>query len=110
MNLNLKDDEGLIFKEIRSKVLNEEHSLVPKEAPLDVIHATPTLVRTEVTNHVKVSLGSGFKFGLGLVFGCFVGVVIVSISLVIIGAVASAIFGNSVIAYPLSFLANSTKP
>lgn len=110
MNLNIKDDEGLIFKEIRNKVLNNEQALVPKDTPQDVIHATPSLVRTEVTNHVKVSLGSGFKFGLGLVFGCFVGLIIVSVALALIGSIASAVFGNSVIAHPLSFLVNSTKP
>jgi len=110
MNVNLKDDEGLIFKEIRRK--SPERGTCPgaERAPLDVIHATPTLVSTEVTNHIKVSLGSGFKFGLGLIFGCFVGVVIVTIALAVIGSLASAIFGNSVIAHPLSFLVNSTKP
>ena len=110
MNVSLKDDEGLIFKEIRSKVLNEEHALVPKEASLAVIHPAPALVSTEVTNHVKVSLGSGFKFGLGLIFGSFVGLIIVSVLLVGMVSLASAVFGNSVIAHPLSFLVNSTKP
>ncbi len=74
----VRDDEGLIFREIRKKVLNEGAKELQKP------HEKTDVVKNEVANHIEVSVFSGFKFALGMILGTFAGMIIVSIVLIIV--------------------------
>jgi len=96
----VRDDEGLIFREIRKKVLNEG-SEEPKKP-----HEKTDVVKSEVMNHIEVSVFSGFKFGLGMILGTFAGMIIVSIVLIVL-----LLLFSSIVAFPgidIMALANET--
>lgn len=84
----IKDYEGLIFREIRKKVLNEEPE--PQEEGTEQTNIT----KSEATNHIKISVFSGLKFGLGMVLGSFIGMIIISTILLITGLILAAIAGS----------------
>lgn len=84
----VKDYEGLIFQEIRKKVLNEESPHDEKTAQ------KASIVKTEVTNHIKISIFSGLKFGLGMILGSFIGMIIISTILFIVGLLLTASIGS----------------
>ncbi len=81
----VRDDERLIFREIRKKVLNEGNKEPQKP------HEKTDVVKSEVTNHIDVSVFSGFKFALGMILGTFAGMIIVSIVLIIVLLLFSSI-------------------
>lgn len=87
--MGIRDDEGLIFQEIRKKVLNEGEKSPPQKADAP---------KNEVTNHIKISLRSSFKLGLGMILGCALGLLIVSAILAIIGYALISITGTSFLA------------
>ncbi len=96
----VRDDEGLIFREIRKKVLNEGSEEPQKP------HEKTDVVKSEVTNHIEVSVFSGFKFGFGMILGTFAGMIIVSIVVIVLLLLFSLI-----VAFPgidIMALANET--
>ncbi len=82
----IKDYEGLIFRELRKKVLNEEPQQEETEQAI--------ITKNETTNHIKISVFSGLKFGLGMTLGSFIGIIIISTILLITGLVLAAIAGS----------------
>ena len=84
----IKDYEGLIFREIRKKVLNEEPE--PQQEETEQTNITGN----ETTNHIKISVFSGMKLGLGIVLGSFIGIIIISTLLLIAGLTLTAIAGS----------------
>ncbi|RLG13867.1 MAG: hypothetical protein DRN71_04045 [Candidatus Nanohalarchaeota archaeon] len=83
----IKDNEGLIFRELRKKVLNEEPE--PKNN-----NAQPDITKNEVINHIKISIFSGLKLGIGITLGSFIGMIIISTILLITGLSLAAIAGS----------------
>ncbi len=84
----IKDGEGLIYQEIRKKVLNEEPS------PGKNNSGQSGITKNEVTNHIKISIFSGLKFGIGITLGSFIGIIIISTILLITGLSLAAIAGS----------------
>ncbi len=82
----VKDYEGLIFREIRDKVLNE----VPDSGQIE----QACIPKSEVTNHIKISIFSGLKLGLGIMLGSFIGMIVISIMLLVTGVILTAIAGS----------------
>ncbi|MFH1127191.1 MAG: hypothetical protein ABIG84_01525 [archaeon] len=100
--MGIRDDEGLIFQDIRKKVLNEGEPQRANQTNNDA-NALPV---NEVINHIHVNMPvfAGVKLGIGFVLGGFVGLIIASFILGVLGYILFSLAGGSVADNNISML------
>lgn len=103
----IRDDEGLIFQEVRKKVLDEGESSENKLMNND----TNVLPVNEVVNHIHINMPvfAGVKLGIGFVLGGFIGLIVVSVILSVLGYILFSLVGGSTLDNNISLLSFLTN-